>query len=340
VTVLSGTLGVYGYPVDSKNGYIQDWFAEAGGFLFRTVLIETFIPPLLALIPTLWIKTHVAKYTSGYKSFTEWMSICTPPAFNLDSRCASLMRTVLLCSAFQSGLPILNLACAICLFVRYLSDLYVMDNVLRIQRSGAELARALEISLVFAALILACMSWVLLRAGQAHTFIHINTEIVFFVCLVFILWALSGYLSFKRFQQRDCCMGCGFAMIPKRFPNPLLVIHEMYMRLIFGEFFFHDFEDTHDETEGKSYSDLCRIAQSELLSGLTEGGQAVRLASVSSHFLMRATPYEMKERTQQFLKTSSDNSDADTQHVYSIPHAPDWTASQMRDWLSRKRGYN
>jgi len=335
VTILSGTLGVYGYPIDSKNGYIQDWFAEAGGFFFRTVLVETVIPPLIALIPVLWIKKGIATYTSGYKSYTEWMSICVPPAFNLDSRCASLMRTVILCSAFQSGLPILNLACAICLFVRYLSDMYVMDNVLRIQRSGAELARALEVMLVVAALTLACMSWILFRAAQAHSLLHIDTEVVFFSCLFFILWALMGYFSFKRFQQRDCCCGYGFALIPKSFPNPLLSIHELFMRIVFGEFFWRDFEDTIDETEGKSYSELCRIAQSELSSGIREDGEVVRLSSLSSHFLMRSTPYELMERTQQFLKANI-NSTAITLNADVIPRAPDWTGQQMRDWIKRK----
>lgn len=333
VTILSGTIGVYGYPVDTKNGYVQDWYAEAGGFLFNTVIIETFLPPLLLMMPMKWINMKLTEYTSGYTSYTEWMSMRQPPPFALESRCASLVRTVILCCAFQSGLPVLNIACAACLFIRYLSDMYAMEYVCRIQRSGAELARALEVSLILSTLLLSCMSWVLLRAGQATTALHVNAEFVFFICLFFILWALSGYLTFKRFQKRDCCLGYGFSMIPKSFPNPLLVIHQMYMRLVFGDFFFNEYDDTFDETGGKSYTELSKIAQKELQTGFREDGTVVKQECLSSHFLMRTTPYEMKERSQQLLKTST----ASNAGVDSIPYPPDWTALHMRIWLEEIR---
>ena len=340
VTILSGTIGVYGYPVDTKNGYVQDWYAEAGGFLFNTVIIETFLPPLLLMMPMKWINMKLTEYTSGYTSYTEWMSMRLPPPFALESRCASLVRTVILCCAFQSGLPVLNIACAVCLFIRYVADMYAMEYVCRIQRSGAELARALEVSLILSTLLLSCMSWVLLRAGQATTVLHVNAEIVFFICLVFILWALSGYLSFKRFQKRDCCLGFGFSMIPKSFPNPLLLIHEMYMRLVFGDFFFNEYDDTFDETGGKTYSELSKVAQKELLTGYREDGSVVKQESLSSHFLMRTTPYGMKEREQQLRKTGAAFNAGAGQYVDSIPYPPDWTALHMKIWLEeiRKRG--
>jgi hypothetical protein len=334
VTILSGTIGVYGYPVDAKNGYIQDWYAEAGGFLFNTVIIEAILPPLLVLIPIKWINMKLTEYTSGYTSYTEWMSMRVPPPFALESRCASLVRTVFLCCAFQSGLPVLNIACAACLFIRYISDMYVMEFLVRIQRSGAELARAIEVSLILATLLLACMSWVLLRAGQATTALHVNAEVVFFICVFFIIWALSGYFSFKQFQKRDCCLGYGFSRIPKKYPNPLLILHESFMRLIFGDFFFNEHEDTFDETDGKTYSELSRQAQEELKTGLRKDGQVVKKECLSSHFLMRFIPYEMKERTQRIGKTGIGIGVDNTAPFEDlIPYAPDWTALHMKKWL-------
>jgi hypothetical protein len=333
-TILSGTIGVYGYPVDSKNGYIQDWYAEAGSFLLNTMIIETLIPFLLVLIPLKWIYMKITEYTSGYASYTEWMSLHEPPSFALESRCASLIRTVLLLCAFQSGLPVLSIACTVFLFSRYICDIYTLENTARIQRSGAELARAVEVSLIFATLLLACMSWVLLRAGQATSALHVNAEIVFFICLFFILWALSGYVSFKRFQKRDCCFGYGFSRLPKKYPNPLLILHESFMRLIFGDFFFNEHEDTFDETDGKTYSELSRQAQEELKTGLRKDGQVVKKECLSSHFLMRFIPYEMKERTQRIVKTGIGIGVDNTAPFEDlIPYAPDWTALHMKKWL-------
>jgi hypothetical protein len=328
ITILAGTIGVFGYPFDVKNGYNQDWFSEAGGFIFRTILIEAILPPILAVLPITLIRMH----TTAFKSYTEWMILLTPKAVVLDTRCASLMRTVILCCAFQSGLPILNLACALCLFIRYVTDMYLMENVFQIQRSGAELARALEASLVFATVILACMSWALLRAGQAQSLLHFNTEVVFFLCLFFTLWAISGYLSFKRVQKRDCCFGFGFSMIPKNYFNPFLVIHETFMKLAFGSAFFRDYVDTVDETGGKKYSELCKKAQIELIKGICEDGSIVHSSCLSSHFLMRVVPYEMKERfvDKKCLSISVTVDDI----LESLPYAPHWTAHQMREWLN------
>ena len=176
VTVLSGTIGVYGYPFDAKNGYIQDWFRGAGGFLFRTLLIETLLPPLMVLLPIQAATNLVFERIFGTPSRVLWLQTHAPPPFVLEVRCAGLMRSVILCCAFNAGLPVLNFAAAACLLVRYVCDLHVLDSSLRLQRSGAELPRALEITLIFAGLVQAVMSWQILQAGWTN---NAATEIVF-----------------------------------------------------------------------------------------------------------------------------------------------------------------
>jgi len=259
ITLLAGTLGVYGYPLDAKNGYIQDWYKEAGGFVFRMILIESVVPPLVNLTNIPYrISTFLAYFA---KSKTEYNIAHIPPSFILAERCAALMRTILLCCAFNAGLPILNFAVAFGLFIRYWSDLYCMKYIFRLQRAGAELPRALELCLILATAVNIVMNWVTLRVGWETNLI---TEVIFYIGVITTMWAILGYFSFKKFRGRDCWGGSG-PIIPcvgwlccfnERILAPFTRVHEAYMRCIFGQYFFNDYEDNLDETGGLGYSQL------------------------------------------------------------------------------------
>jgi RNA recognition motif-containing protein len=284
ITLLAGTIAVYGYPFDDKNGYVQDWYKEAGGFVFRMVLIESVVPPLIDFLA---VDHRLAVFLASFaRSRTEWHIARTPPPFILAERCAALMRTVIMCCAFNAGLPVLNFAVAAGLFIRYNSDKWCMSNLFRLMRAGAELPRALELCLMFATAVNVVMNWATLRAGWATNEV---SEVIFYIGIICAMWAILGYFSFKKFRGRDCWGGSG-PLIPcvgwlvcfnRRLLRPFTAVHEAYMRLIFGEFFFNEYEDGLDETGGKTYGQLAKL------------------------FRLRQFPYYQLERSQLFPQWDS-----------------------------------
>ena len=355
-TILGGVLGTYGFPADTRNGFIPDWYRMAGSFVLRTILIETVLPPMMNFVaPKYRISLLLSRSTT---SFTQWAMEQTPPTYRLELRCAALMRTVLLTCAFNAGMPILNLAVAMCLFVRWLADSYAIENLFRIQKTGSELPRALEVSLAVALSVQVTASWIFLTPDANNG----PTQIAFVVFLSLLAWATCGYVSFKFARGRDCCCGAS-ALLPmvsfsccvrhvrhvhmfaKRLmatkrhlhiestaPVPTLdkrrveslieAIHGMYMRLLFGEFFFGEYEDEDDETEGKSYEQLV-----EEVHGY-KSADAVQTARLTytSMTLLRKWPYRLRERSQVFPDDYS-----------TEPDPPIWTGKSMLEWSTRRR---
>ena len=104
------------------------------------------------------------------------------------------------------------------------------------------------------------------------------------------------------------------------------------MRLLFGvHFFAEDFKDVDDETEGKTYEDLCREVHGDGTrgspgGGLGRGGKTERL-TYSSFALMHHWPYRLPEREQVFPEQAS-----------TVAEIPIWTAAQLKVWLVAEQG--
>jgi len=105
------------------------------------------------------------------------------------------------------------------------------------------------------------------------------------------------------------------------------------MRLLFGEFFFGDYEDQDDETEGKPYIDLVHELHAAG-TGTDKGVGAIndaaaetttRRLTFTSVALMRAWPYRLPERAQVFPQQDSGE-----------PDPPLWTASKMFEWQAAR----
>jgi hypothetical protein len=260
ITLVAGTLESYGYPLDSKNGYITDWYVTAGGFLFRQVIIESILPPIINFINMPF--RAFSAYANLFGVSQLYVDVMNRPSpYILAERCAALMRTVILVSAFNPGLPILNFMCAFLVTVRYVTDKYCMQTNFKIQKAGPEMSRIMELTLMIAVLINGIMGWVTLRAGWGTSII---SEIAFYIAVIFGGWAITGYFSFRWCHGRDCWCGSG-PVVPCTAPlvcfnktalYPFTVVHEFYMRKIYGPFFFGDVEDDLDETGGQTFDQL------------------------------------------------------------------------------------
>ena len=119
-SALAATLGVFNFPLDLKNGYIQDWYATAGPFIFRLSLIESVLPPILAITNPKW--RLLSFLASRSPSATAREKGQRPPGFMLAKASAALLRTVIMCAGFNAGLPVLNFVVASGLGIRYLAD--------------------------------------------------------------------------------------------------------------------------------------------------------------------------------------------------------------------------
>jgi hypothetical protein len=264
ITILAGTIAVYGYPLDAKNGYIQDWYKEAGGFVFRMILIESVVPPLVN-VTNLPYRLRVLKAKLTAKSRIVHEIAMQPSSYILAERCAALMRTVILCCAFNSGLPVLNFAVAAGLSIRYWSDKYAMQNLFRLQKSGPQLARVLELTLLFATAVNVVVGWVTLRAGWDSNFI---SEVIFYIFIVGCAWAFLGYFSWKKFRGVDCWLGSGpilpctgwLCCFNPTVLKPFHAVHRAYMTLIFGKALWgDDLDDGEDETGGQIYGEIYHL---------------------------------------------------------------------------------
>lgn len=242
ITVVAGTLGVYGFPLDAKNGYIQDWYVEAGAFLLRLTILEALIPAFMNILGMPFKPLSAfARYFATSRTLIKFLSY--PPSYILAERCASLMRTVLLCCAFNSGLPILNAMAFIVLLLRYWTDWYSLQAVFRLQRSGAELARALELTLLFTTGLNAVVMFITLNARWDS---NVFTVYISYSLIGIALWGVTGYFSYKYFNGLDCWCGSG-PIIPctgwlccfhRKILAPFHFIHRWFLRIVFGSDFF------------------------------------------------------------------------------------------------------
>jgi hypothetical protein len=333
------------------------------------VLIETVLPVFVTLLPKEWLfnrlKWAFARWRGAPLSRARWLAAHAPPRFRLEIRCASLMRSVVLCCAFSAGLPVLNFALSGCLAARFVCDSLALDHKMRLQRAGAQLPRALELALLFAAFVQAAMGWVVLRVSSARAGAGdgagasggVASEATFLVVSCGIAWALFGYTSFKCSRARDCCCGAGEAAAgaagaPAR--AALRRAHSTYMRGIFGAGVFDEAEDTFDETEGRPFAELVARAQHSLARGVDpDAGTWLELQAVCASLVMRGEPYFSAERNQQpshgdapsgllsggarqragawWLSGSEDSEEAHG----TVPLGPVFSVPQLRAWTER-----
>jgi hypothetical protein len=203
-TILGGAIGVYGLPAATTNGFVRDWCQQAGGFVLRSILIESLVPPIVSLINPAYRIAQALSLRST--SFTQWALLRTPPAYRLELRAAALMRSVILVCIFNAGLPILNYCLSACMLFHYISDTYSWEHLYRVQREGAELPRALEFTLGVAGVMQASCAW-LYFGFTATGEQSLLPAVTFLVFVSFLAWAVLGYFSYKYARGRDICFG-------------------------------------------------------------------------------------------------------------------------------------
>ena len=260
ITGVAGVLATYGLPADPENGYRQEWFYNAGAFVIRLILIESFLPPFMNL--TQIVRRIKLCLKRNYKSEKKGEIMHYPPQFSLPEKCAGMMRTVLVGCAFSPGMPILNWLVAIGLLVRYFSDKYAMEKIFQLFKLGPQLCRVLELTLALAVVLNVLMVWVVM-GPSVPDYRYVTYGFIGFGFIGW--WCLAGYFSWKYCRGRDCWCGSG-VLIPcsrlcarreqyRRSCNP---IHEVFMKLVFGSSFFSDYHESssanYDETGGKPFN--------------------------------------------------------------------------------------
>jgi hypothetical protein len=266
VTIAAAIIAVYGYPANGQNRYIQDWYAQAGAFVLRTVMVESVVPPILSILN---IPDRAKRFVTGccfWKSATAQDIADEPPVFFLAERCASLMRTVIMTAALAPGMPSLSFFVAGGLFARSMVDAYCMQHIYRMQQSGPQLIRIMELTLFVAAATNVITARVILNRAAASSMM---AEFTFWVFLVLGVWGLSGYATWKSVHKKDCCCGTGPCLPWSRrwaccgseaLLAPFVFFHELFICAVFGFDFFEKQEDSEsallDETGGMPYHEL------------------------------------------------------------------------------------
>lgn len=266
VTIAAAVIAVYGYPANGQNRYVQDWYAQAGAFVLRTVIVESVVPPILSVMN---IPDRIKRLLTGccfWKSATAQDIADEPPVFYLAERCASLMRTVIMTAALAPGMPSLSFFVAGGLFARSMVDAYCMQHVYRMQQSGPQLIRIMELTLFAAAATNVITARVILNRAAASSMM---AEFTFWVFLVLGLWGVSGYATWKHAHEKDCCCGTGPCLPWSRrwaccgsevLLAPCAFFHELFICSMFGFDFFEKAEDSEsallDETGGVPYHEL------------------------------------------------------------------------------------
>jgi len=134
----------------------------------------------------------------------------------------------------------------------------------RLQRTGPELARSLELSLMFAILINAVMCWATMMAAWFSSEVSL---VMLFIVVVNVVWALSGYFSWKLYRGLDCWAGSGpilpctgwLCCFNERVLAPFQAVHRVYMKAVFGSDFFEKEADLLDETAGRTYTQCVEL---------------------------------------------------------------------------------
>ena len=319
VTILAGTIGVYGFPTNLKNGYIQEWYANAGGFVFRQVLIEIIVPPLMDVCDLMMYVNKFFVYISP--SVKERLVFSRPNPTNLAVRCASLMRTMIMVCAFNSGVPALTPLFAAGLIIRYASDKYCYTEQFAVTKYGPELARALEVTLMFATAVQVITGWAVFNLGWDNNVI--NTA-VFYLGVIGILWASLGYVSYRWYRGLDCCFGSGpicpcsgwLCCFNQYLLFPFHAVHKLFMTLVFGFDFFSEKskDDSSEESAERKEAILIR-------TGGMPYGRAIEVLG------LRKTPYCFFERGQVFPEFDD-----------GTPEEERYTAREVKDQLLKNGG--
>jgi hypothetical protein len=236
-------VGNYGLPWDSQNGARVDFFVNAGAFMLRVAVVEAVLPPALAAAAA---DTRAARFLwggSGSLTLRDW--VAEAPLFSLENRCASLMRVVLMCCVFSPGVPALLPTTALCIGLQWAVDRAMLRSMYRVQRTGVQLARAIEITLL-AGVVFNLLSAVFILRAVTVDAAPPELEAAFFVVLAVGGWAVTGYASWKVARARDCCCGAGPGCVgpltcwSPRVMAPIHALHTAFMQLAMGADFFGD----------------------------------------------------------------------------------------------------
>ena len=246
--MFAANIGVSGVPFDTKNGYILDFFLGSAGFMMRTTLLEAVIPPLMSVLAVGW---RANLYLFGKTQSTEYRDLLRePPTFLLAERCAAFMRIVLMACAFSSGMPLLNLLTFVVIINMVLADTYALTRIYAMSPAGPELARALELLLIFGSLVSVFISWQTMRSGNSDS----QLMRLMLICVsLLILWIGASYFTYKTYRKRDCFCGMGFLWL-----GPLFCFSPYYMapcdevnsyvtKFFMGETFYTSHNDAVDE---------------------------------------------------------------------------------------------
>lgn len=266
VSIAAAIVAVYGFPADGQNRYVQDWYSQAGAFVLRTVMVESVVPPILSMLTIPDHAKVLAVRLCCWKSATAVDLAQEPPHFFLAERSAGLMRTVIMAAALAPGMPVLSFFVSAGLFVRSMADAYCMQNVFQMNKSGPQLIRIMELTLLAAGGLNVLLARLILNRAAATSMM---AESVFWLFVVFATWAGSGYVSWKSTRSRDCCCGTGHVLpwsrhwlccnVP-RLAAPFEFAHDFFMSMVFGYTFFERYEDSDsamlDETHGVPYHEL------------------------------------------------------------------------------------
>ena len=268
ITVAASLLAAFGPPVDARNGYRQDWFRQAGAFARRIALAEAVVPPVLNYLQVLHRSMQLLGCMIGRSSaFIREQN--SPPEYILAERCASLMRTVLVAAAFGPAMPPLYLVVAAGLLLRYYADRYCVENLFAVQKSGSQLIRVLELTMMASLTVNAIMSKILASTGEGRS---TSADAVALVFLILVLWIALAYASWKTAKAKDCWCGTGFLCPGVRYPlmavgqpGRLSVelcerVHQRLVEAALGNDWFVLYSDSpsadFDETGGRPYHEL------------------------------------------------------------------------------------
>ena len=245
--LVASNVGVYGAPMDSKNGYIKDFYVQSGTFMLQVTLLDAFLSPALSLGVPAWRLAAAVGARTGSASYRERAAV--PPEGFLAGRSAGLMRIVAICCTFAPGLPLLYWATALNIGAQLAADTLAYQSVYAYEPSGAELPRTLETFLMGFVVLHAYLSWITrvtplegAVAGAGDGAGIAAAALAAFAIL--IAWLQSGYFSWKNYGGRDCCCGAGVCCVralpcvPARAVRPLTAVHEAVMKAAFGRHFY------------------------------------------------------------------------------------------------------
>jgi len=330
---VAANVGVSGVPLDSKNGYLPDFYIGQSGYMLRQTITEALVPPILSMGAFAWRAFLVLYGASPSKDLVEW--VYEPPTFLLAERCASFMRVVIVVCAFGSGQPLLNFFASGCLMCNYLSDRYVLTYIFKNAPAGSELPRAIEFTLSMGSFLNIVLAWLTLRDGSSDS---VAIRAAMFAILSYLLWAASGYFSFKWFGAKDCFggNGCfwtgGLCCYSRIVMAPVEWVNSCFLWCTFGKNFFLDQSQVVDETR-KAMKKANQLTTPQM-------GASTRVLPEQSLAGVAKKPDEASEDDDEtggrtYTQISEDTPLWELQkHPYCL-----WERAQLGTYMSRKEIY-